>query len=114
LMQKALADFHQTVIINLEKHPDRPGRFQRTVWADEKLTEGELVDFENFVRVSGQKYLEEMDDWLGKKIARRTSDFIPSNARIAGAGVYHFVRSTSRFQELTEIFGGYYEEQEDD
>ncbi|MCZ6911259.1 MAG: DUF6502 family protein [Proteobacteria bacterium] len=115
LMQKALADFHQTVIINLEKKVSGGvGRFQRTVWADEKLTEAELVDFENFVRVSGQKYLEEMDDWLGKKIARRTSDFVPSNAKIAGAGVYHFVRSDSRFQELTEIFGGYYDEQEDD
>ena len=113
LMQKALADFHQTVIMNLEKRAVGTGRFQRTVWSDSKLTEGELVDFEHFVRGTGQKYLEEMDDWLGKRIARRTSDFVPSNAKVAGVGIYHFVRDKKRFEELTEIFGGY-DDQEGD
>jgi hypothetical protein len=113
LMQKALADFHQTVIMNLEKREVGTGRFQRTVWSDSKLTEGELVDFEHFVRGTGQKYLEEMDDWLGKRIARRTSDFVPSNAKVAGVGIYHFVRDKKRFEELTEIFGGY-DDQEGD
>jgi len=112
-MQKALADFHQTVIINLEKHPDRPGRFQRRVKSDELLTQRELVEFENYVRVSGQQFLEDADDWLTKKIARRTTDFVPSDARIAGVGIYHFVTEKKHFSELTEIFGGY-DEQEDD
>jgi hypothetical protein len=114
LMQKALADFHQTVIINLEKHPDRPGRFQRRVRSDELLTEKELVEFENYVKVSGQQFLEEIDDWLTKKIARRTTNFIPSDAKIAGVGLYHFVNEKKHFHELTEIFGGFYDEQEDD
>ena len=113
LMQKALADFHQTVILNLEKHPDRPGRFQRRVKSDELLTQRELVEFENYVRVSGQQFLEDADDWLTKKIARRTTDFVPSDARIAGVGIYHFVTAKKHFSELTEIFGGY-DEQEDD
>ena len=113
LMQKALADFHQTVIMNLEKQAVGSGRFQRSVWSDSKLTEGELVDFEHFVRGTGQKYLEEMDDWLGKRIARRTSDFVPSNAKVAGVGIYHFVRDKKRFEELTEIFGGYDDQEED-
>ncbi len=113
LMQKALADFHQTVIMNLEKRAVGAGRFQRSVWSDSKLTEAELVDFEHFVRASGQKYLEEMDDWLGKRIARRTSDFVPSNAKVAGVGIYHFVRDKKRFEELTEIFGGYDDQEED-
>lgn len=113
LMQKALADFHQTVIMNLEKRAVGAGRFQRSVWSDSNLTEAELVDFEHFVRGSGQKYLEEMDDWLGKRIARRTSDFVPSNAKVAGVGIYHFVRDKKRFEELTEIFGGYDDQEED-
>ncbi len=105
LMQKALADFHETVILNLERHPDRPGRFQRRVKSDDLLTDRELVEFENYVRTSGQQYLEDIDDWLTKKVDRRSTDFVPSNAKIAGVGLYHFVNETICYQELTEIFG---------
>ena len=103
--KEALDDFHRTVTLNLERESVAGGRLQRRVFSDELLTDSELVEFESYARASTQGFLEETDDWLAKKIAGRRSEFIPSNARVAGVGVYYFVKDQPKYMELSDIFG---------
>lgn len=57
-------DLLTTLAANVQKEKIGAGDFDRRVLADEKLNAEELEQFETYLRDRGQRFLEEIDNWL--------------------------------------------------
>lgn len=58
--------FH-TAAANIEKEQQGRGHFDRYVFADDGCTDNVIEKFDEFVKVKGQLFLEDLDRWISSK-----------------------------------------------
>ncbi len=63
-----------TLAANVQKEGIGTGDFDRRVLADEKLSAEELEQFESYLRDRGQRFLEEVDNWLTRTVKPKNDD----------------------------------------
>ena len=82
--------FFSTAAMNIEKKGQGTGYFDRLVYADEGCTENVIELFDDYIKVRGQEFLEELDVWFStNEKANR-----PNKER-KGTGLYmvHYVET---------------------
>lgn len=89
----ALRSLGETLVHNASLAGDRAspgairhGRFERFAWTD-RLSEEAIVQFKQWARREGTRFIERADDWIG---AHEEVTPIDSSRRTAGVGVYYF------------------------
>jgi hypothetical protein len=80
-------NFVQTIETNMQKAGPGYGRFERTVIPDSGLRRQDLEKFDEYIRQSGQRYLEDIDNWLTKLEQPGKHEEVVQT----GVGIYHFV-----------------------
>jgi hypothetical protein len=80
-------NFVHTIETNIHKAGPGQGRFERTVNPDAGLRKQDLPLFDQYVRQTGQKFLEDIDNWLTKLDRPGKKDEVVQT----GVGIYHFV-----------------------
>jgi Family of unknown function (DUF6502) len=84
----AMGHLAQTLENNLGMQGNRK-LLQRQVVADRGLPQSQMEEFESYVKVRVQQMLEDVDDWLGKRIAP-TAEFDDPMLG-TGVAVFHYV-----------------------
>jgi hypothetical protein len=88
LVAQIIHNLSQTLEINLQ--PDSrggKGLFQRTVYNANGLTQEKLRLFQPFIRESGQKFLEDVDNWFG---VNQADDSAQGRVK-TGVGLFHYI-----------------------
>lgn len=80
-------NFVHTIETNMHKAGPGRGRLERTVFPPTGLRAQDLKLFDQYVRESSQKFLEEIDNWLTKLDRPGKKDEVVRT----GVGVYHYV-----------------------
>jgi hypothetical protein len=80
-------NFVHTIETNMRKAGPGQGRLERTVFPPTGLRIQDLPLFDQYVRQSGQKFLEDIDNWLTKLDRPGKKDEVIKT----GVGIYHFV-----------------------
>ena len=88
-------NFIHTIETNIHKAGPGQGRFERTVNPDVGLRKQDLPLFDQYVRQSGQKFLEDVDNWLTKLDRPGKKDEVVQT----GVGIYHFVVEDEEYEE---------------
>jgi len=88
-------NFVSTIETNIKKAGPGQGRFERTVNPDVGLRRQDLQLFDQYVRQSGQKFLEDIDNWLTKLDRPGKKDEVVQT----GVGIYHFVVEDEEYDE---------------
>jgi hypothetical protein len=88
-------NFVSTIETNIKKAGPGQGRFERTVNPDVGLRKQDLRLFDQYVRQSGQKFLEDIDNWLTKLDRPGKKDEVVQT----GVGIYHFVVEDEEYDE---------------
>lgn len=63
-----------TLAANVQKRGQGEGIFDRVVISNNRLSENELAQFKEYLNSRGQAVLEEMDNWLTRKISEKNGD----------------------------------------
>jgi DNA-binding Lrp family transcriptional regulator len=92
--------FFSTAAMNIEKKGQGTGYFDRLVYADEGCTNDVIGLFDEYIRVRGQEFLEELDVWFSANEKLNRS----SEAR-KGTGLYmvHYVETEEEKTSLREL-----------
>jgi Family of unknown function (DUF6502) len=83
--------FIDTVDHNLQKTKQGGGRFERYAITMSGLSVNGMSAFDSLIRERGQKFLEEIDDWLGENEVKPGIEIIEGDAVRTGIGIFHFV-----------------------
>ena len=92
--------FFSTAAMNIEKKGQGTGYFDRVVYADEGCTDNVIELFDEYIKVRGQEFLEELDVWFSanEKLNR-------SNEARKDTGLYmvHYVETEEEKLGLSEL-----------
>lgn len=92
--------FFSTAAMNIEKKGQGTGYFDRLVYADKGCTENVIGFFDEYIKVRGQEFLEELDVWFSanEKLNK------PDEER-KGTGLYmvHYVETNEEKISLREL-----------
>jgi len=80
--------FFSTAASNIEKDAKKANYFDRLVYADEGCTENVIALFDDYIKVRGQEFLEELDVWFSTN-----EKLNQENEQRKGTGLYmvHYV-----------------------
>jgi hypothetical protein len=104
-------NFFSTAAKNIEKKSQGGGIFERVVHANRPLSPEATTKFDAFIKERGQRFLEEVDNW----IVMLEDDGTESESQLTGLGMYHFIESKqdkSSFRQLLAERGVEAEEDE--
>ncbi len=89
--------FFSTAATNIEKKGQGTGYFDRLVYSDDGLTQNVIEQFDAYIKVRGQEFLEELDLWF----SRNQKSNRPNEER-KGTGLYmvHYVETDELEQTL--------------
>jgi len=90
---------------NIDRKTEKDGHFDRMVFADDGCNEAVIEQFDEYIRVRGQEFLEELDVWFSsRKEANANSD----KRKETGVYMVHYVEEAedlSSLQDLLESLG---------
>jgi hypothetical protein len=92
--------FFSTAATNIEKKGQGTGYFDRFVYADEGCSDNVIQMFDQYIKVRGQEFLEELDVWFStNEKANLSKEFRK------GTGLYmvHYVDSDDDKVSLKEL-----------
>jgi len=94
------SNFFSTAAKNIEKKGPADGLFERIVFAENGVTPNTVSLFQEFVKQEGQKFLEELDNWL---VAReKVEKGVPRSIQ-TGFGMYHYIESPEDKKTLRDV-----------
>lgn len=80
-----------TIASNVEKEGAGTGPFDRVVFADNKLTQEELKQFDEYLKKKGQLFLEEIDIWLSVNIKNKEEHPTDKEAFDTGVAMVQYI-----------------------
>lgn len=90
-----------TMAVNLKRTVRGTGLLQRTVFADYGLAEEDLGKFNGFIRMTGEKFIDEVDTWFSKHSNKEKQGSIKT-----GIGLYHYVENNEDREEYLKLIQG--------
>ena len=92
--------FFSTAATNIEKKGQGTGYFDRLVYANEGCTRIGIESFQNYIRIRGQEFLEELDVWFSTNEKLNETD-----QERMGTGLYmvHYVDDDQERQSLKDL-----------
>ena len=87
-------NFVHTIETNMRKAGPGQGRLERTVFPPTGLRAEDLPLFDKYVRQVGQKFLEDIDNWLTKLERPGKNEEVIKT----GVGIYHFVVQDEEYE----------------
>jgi hypothetical protein len=93
-------NFLSTAAKNIEKKGPDDGLFERIVFAENGVTPKTADLFDEFVKQEGQKFLEELDNWL---VAREKVEKDVPRSIQTGFGMYHYIESPEDKKTLRDV-----------
>ena len=92
--------FFSTAATNIEKKGQGTGYFDRLVYADEGCSDNVIALFDDYIKIRGQEFLEELDVWFS------TNDKLNGpKAERKGTGLYmvHYVEAKPEHETLKAL-----------
>ena len=89
-MGDVLHNCFATAAANIEKEGQGKGFFDRMVYTAKGISGGALVDFDAYIKIRGQEFLEELDNWF---VAEEKESKNDNNKRFTGLYMVHFVEN---------------------
>ena len=93
-------NFFSTAARNIEKKGPDDGLFERIVFAEHGVTPNTVRLFDRFVKSRGQKFLEELDNWLA---AREKEEKDVARSVQTGFGMYHYIEEPEEKTTLRDL-----------
>ncbi len=89
-----------TAAKNIDKQEKGSGYFDRMVFADRGCSDEIIGKFDEYIKVKGQHFLEEIDIWF----STRTAD-VPQDAELKDTGLYmvHYVETAEDKKSLRDV-----------
>ena len=95
---EAVHNFIGTFAVNLKRTVRGTGLLQRTVFADYGLSEADLGKFNEFIRKSGEKFVDEVDTWFSKHSNKEKHGPIKT-----GIGLYHYLENDQDREDYLKL-----------
>lgn len=92
--------FFSTAAMNIEKKGQGSGYFDRFVYADEGCSENVIKMFDEYIKLRGQEFLEELDIWFS---TNRKSNMSKEHRKGTGLYMVHYVESDDDKVSLKEM-----------
>lgn len=92
--------FFSTAASNIEKTEQGSGYFDRRVYSEEGCTEETIAKFDQYVKVVGQEFLEELDRWLA---ANEREQDPKAHRKDTGLYMVHYVEEPGEKTSLSEL-----------
>jgi hypothetical protein len=93
-------NFFSTSARNIEKKETDGGIFERIVFAENGVTPTTVSLFDEFVKIRGQEFLEELDNWL---VAREKVEKEVPRTIQTGFGMYQYIETPEDKSDLREL-----------
>lgn len=93
-------NFFSTAAKNIEKRGQSTGYFDRMVFTENGITNNSLDKFDEYIKIRGQEFLEELDNWFvseEKETAKKDERFS------TGLYMVHFVENVEDKTSLSEL-----------
>ena len=90
---------------NIDRKTEKDGHFDRMVFADDGCTDAVIEQFDEYIRVRGQEFLEELDVWFS---SRKEASEKSGKRKETGVYMVHYVEEAedlSSLQDLLESLG---------
>lgn len=92
--------FFSTAAANIEKREQTSGYFDRRVFAEEGLSPDSIAAFDDLIKVRGQEFLEELDNWF---VAKEKLDVGKAEKKATGLLMVHYVANEEDEVDLREL-----------
>jgi len=92
--------FFSTAATNIEKKGQGTGYFDRFVYADEGCSENVIKMFDQYIKVRGQEFLEELDVWFS---TNEKSNLSKEHRKGTGLYMVHYVESDADKISLKDL-----------
>lgn len=89
-----------TAAKNIDKQMEGSGYFDRMVFADDGCTDRQINAFNDYIKVRGQKYLEEIDVWFS---SRKELNRPGEHRKDTGLYMVHYVEDMDDAETLREL-----------
>jgi|ERR1022692_941206 hypothetical protein len=87
LFARVVHNVCESAEVNLRpESADAQGLMERTVYTVHGITKKELKDFDKFIRVRGQAFADDIDNWLSDRDREGAEDSVKT-----GIGFYHYI-----------------------
>ena len=93
-------NFFSTAANNIEKRGQGKGYFDRMVYTAKGISEGSLEKFDEFIKVRGQEYIEEIDNWFAAEEKEGRNE---RNKRYTGFYMVHYVEEADDKSSLSKL-----------
>lgn len=93
-------NFFSTAAKNIEKRGQSTGYFDRMVFTEHGITNSSLDKFDEYIKIRGQEFLEELDNWF----ASEEKETVKNDERLStGLYMVHFVENVEDKTSLSEL-----------
>ena len=93
-------NFFTTAAKNIEKRGQSTGYFDRMVFTEHGITNSSLDKFDEYIKIRGQEFLEELDNWF----ASEEKETVKNDERLStGLYMVHFVENVEDKTSLSEL-----------
>ncbi len=92
--------FFSTVAANIEKDEENPTYFDRRVFAEVGLAPKSIIEFDSLLRVRGQEFLEEVDNWF---VNKEKIDKDHPEKKHTGLLMVHYVVEEDENKDLRDV-----------
>jgi len=92
--------FFSTAAANIEKKEQTSGYFDRRVFAEDGLSPNSIIEFDSLIKLRGQEFLEELDNWF---VAKEKFDVGKSDKKATGLLMVHYVANEEDEIDLREL-----------
>ncbi len=92
--------FFSTVAANIEKNETGTSYFDRRVFAEVGLAPDSIVEFDNLIKLRGQEFLEEVDNWF---VSKEKIDKNHPERKQTGLLMVHYVADEDEDKDLRDV-----------
>jgi hypothetical protein len=92
--------FFSTAAANIEKKEQGSGYFDRRVYTEEGISQQSLERFDEYIKLRGQEFLEELDNWL---VSVEKDDRSKPEKLNTGLCMVHYVVNEENEKDLREL-----------
>ena len=99
-MGEVLHNCFATAAANIEKEGQGKGLFDRMVYTAKGISDRALIEFDEYIKIRGQEFLEELDNWF---VAEEKESKNNKNKRYTGLYMVHYVESPDDKSSLAKL-----------
>ena len=92
--------FFSTAAANIEKEEQGSGNFDRRVYTTDGLSLESMQEFDVFIKVRGQEFLEELDNWF---VAKEKLDKNKQDKKNTGLCMVHYIVNEVDEEDLRDL-----------